>query len=109
MLHLNSETDNPHHKTGETRVKRDAEMVNHVLADIDINPFRIIREHLINIHTGQNADPAVHHVLSNVDNIGMITLSVSLNSDKKTTTTVKLKSFHSQSLAMLNEKKKDVY
>ena len=105
MLHLNSETDNPHHEAGETRVKRDAEMVNHVMAAIDINPFRITSEYLINIHTGQNADPEVHHDLTNVENIGMKALSVSLNSDKKTTTTVKLKTFHSQSLAKPNGKR----
>ena len=39
MLHLNSETDNPHHEAGETIVKRDAEMVNHVMAAIDITHF----------------------------------------------------------------------
>ena len=105
MLHLNSETDNPHHEAGETRVKRDAEMVNHVMAAIDINPFRITSEHLINIHTGQNAEPEVHHDLTNVENIGMKALSVSLNSDKKTKTTVKLKTFHSQSLAKPNGKR----
>ena len=43
MLHLNSETDNPHHEAGEIRVKRHAEMVNHVMSAIDINPFRITR------------------------------------------------------------------
>ena len=66
------------------------------MAVIDINPFQITSEHLINIHTGQNADLEVHHDLTNVENIGMKALSVSLNSDKKTT--VKLKTFHSQPL-----------
>ena len=47
-------TDNPHHEAEETRVKRDAEMVNHVITAIDINPFRITSEHLNNIHTGQS-------------------------------------------------------
>ena len=58
-------------------------MVNHVMVVIDINPFRITSEHLINIHTGRNADPEVHYDLTNVENIGMKALSVSLNSDKK--------------------------
>ena len=49
QLHLNSETDNPHHEARETRVKRDAEMVNHVMAAIAINPFRITSEHIINM------------------------------------------------------------
>ena len=46
-------------------------MVNHVMAAIDINPFRIPSEHLINIHTGQNADPEENHNLTNVENIEM--------------------------------------
>ena len=104
MLHLNSETDNPHHEAGETRVKRDAEMVNHVMAAIDITPFRITSEYLINIHTGQNADPEVHHDLTNVEHIGMKAPSVSLNNDKRTTIG-KLKIFHSQYLAKPNGKR----
>ena len=66
-------------------------MLSYVMAAIHINPFRITSEHLINIHTCQNAE---HHGLTNVENIAMKALSVSLNSDKKTTTTVKLKTFH---------------
>ena len=104
MLHLNSETDNPHHEAGETRVKRDAEMVNHVMA-IDINPFQITSKHLININSGQNADPEVHHDLTNVENIGMKALTLALKSDKKTTATVRLKTFHSQSLPKPSSKK----
>ena len=75
------------------------------MAAIDINPFRNTSVHLINIHTGQNAAPEVHHDLTNVEKMGMKALSVLLNSDKKTTTTtVKLKTFHSQTLSCNGKK-----
>ena len=80
-------------------------MMNHVMAAIDINPFQITSEHLINIKSGQNADPEVQHDLTNVENIGMNALTLALKSDKKTTPIVKLKTFHSQSLVRHSSKK----
>ena len=52
MLHLYSETDNLHDEAGETRVKGDGEPC---YGSHRHHPLRITSEHLINLHTGQNA------------------------------------------------------
>ena len=81
------------------------EMVKHVMPAIYINPFQITSENLINVKSGQNADHEVRHDLTNVENIWIKVLNPALNVDKKTITTVKLKTFHTQSLAKPSIKK----
>ena len=94
MLHLT--TSNPHHESGLTRVTRDAEMVLKVMATIDTNPFSATMTALVNISTGQQADPVVQEHLTGVNELGLKALSCSISSDQKKTSIVKLKTFHNQ-------------
>jgi hypothetical protein len=92
MLHLNSA--NPHHESGQARVARDAGMVLRVMAAIDINPFTATTTALVNISTGQHAEPAVEEHLTNVKELGLRALSEAIAGDQKKTAIVKLKTFH---------------
>ena len=89
-------TSNPHHDSGPTRVARDAEMVQKVIAAIDTNPFSATMTALVNISTGQHADPVVQEHLTGVKELGLEVLSSSISGDEKKTTIVKLKTFHTQ-------------
>ena len=96
MLHLT--TSNPHHESGPTRVARDAEMVLKVIAAIDTNPFSATMTALVNISTGQHADPVVQEHLTGVKELGLKALSSSISGDQKKTFIVKLKTFHTQNV-----------
>ena len=104
MLHLNSAK--PHHKCGQTRVARDAEMVRNVMAAIETNPFTTTHTHtsLINISTGQRAQQEVEDHLINVKQLGSKALSASLSGDQTKTSIVKLKTFHTQNAKTKNTK-----
>jgi len=78
MLHLT--TSNPHHEFGPTRVARDAEIVLKVIAAIDTNPFSATMTALVNISTGQLADPVVQEHLRGVNQLGLKALSCSIHS-----------------------------
>ena len=73
MLHLN--TANPHHESGHKQVTKNANMVLKVMAAMDTNPFTATTPALINIATGQCADPEVKDHLLNVKEIGHKALS----------------------------------
>jgi len=94
MLHLTNL--NPHHESGPTRVARDAEMVLKVIAAVDTNPSSTTMPALVNISTGQHADPAVQEHLTGVKELGLKALSCSISGDQKKTSIVKLKTFHTQ-------------
>ncbi|KAK1903960.1 Calmodulin-regulated spectrin-associated protein 3 [Dissostichus eleginoides] len=94
MLHLHSSS--PHHKSGWSRVNRDAEMVVKVMAAVETNPFTTATPSLINISTGEFADPTVKDNLTSVKAVGLNALSESLSSDQKKTSVVKLNTFHKQ-------------
>ncbi|KAF3844263.1 hypothetical protein F7725_013604 [Dissostichus mawsoni] len=64
MLHLHSSS--PHHESGWSRVNRDAEMVVKVMAAVATNPFTTATPSLINISTGECADPTVKDNLTSV-------------------------------------------
>ncbi|KAJ4932499.1 hypothetical protein JOQ06_010919 [Pogonophryne albipinna] len=81
-LHLHSSS--PHHESGWSHVKRDAEMVVKVMAAVETNPFTTATPSLINISTGECADPTVKDNLS-VKAVGLKALSESLSSDQKKT------------------------
>ncbi|KAK1887687.1 Ryanodine receptor 2 [Dissostichus eleginoides] len=94
MLHLHSSS--PHHESGWSRVNRDAEMVVKVMAAVETNPFTTATPSLINISTGECADPTVKDNLTSVKAVGLKALSESLSSDQKKTSVVKLNTFHTQ-------------
>ena len=54
---LQFHTTNPHHESGTARVMRDADLVERVVAAIQDNPFMASTPQLINISTGQYAEP----------------------------------------------------
>ena len=81
MLHLNS--SNPHHESGPIRVERDSEMIVKVMAAMETNPFTATTTSLINISTGQCAEPAVKDHLINVKELGLRALSESISGDQK--------------------------
>ncbi|KAJ4939712.1 hypothetical protein JOQ06_029150 [Pogonophryne albipinna] len=92
-LHLHSSS--PHHESGWSCVNRDAEMVVKVIAAVETNPFTTATPSLINISTGECADPTVKDNLS-VKADCLKALSESLSSDQKKTSVVKLNTFHTQ-------------
>ena len=94
MLHLHSSS--PHHESGWSRVNRDAEMVVKVMAAVETNPFTTATPSLINISTGECADPTVKDNMTSVKAVGLKALSESLSSDQKKTSVVKLNTFHTQ-------------
>ena len=94
MLHLNS--SHPHHESGNSRVRRDAEMVVKVMAAVDNNPFDGNTTSLINVATGQCADDKVKDDLLNVKQLGIEALSQSINGDQNKTKSVKLNTFFTQ-------------
>jgi len=57
MLHLHSA--NSHHESGPTRVARDSELVQKVMAALESNPFTDSTTNLINVFTGQQAEHEV--------------------------------------------------
>jgi len=67
-----------------------------VIAAIDTNPFSATLTALINISTGQHADPVVQEHLTGVKELGLKALSCSISGDQKKTSIVKLKTFHTQ-------------
>ena len=95
MLYLNPDAENPHHEGGKVRIERDAQQVLNVLAAIEISPFAS-NSNLINIYSGQHADPIVQKNLLNVKEIGTEALSKSIQVIQKTTKTVKLQTFATQ-------------
>ena len=99
MLHLNSETENPHHESGQTRVSRDAELVSNVMAAVESNPFMTSSPQLINIATGQHAQSEVQHDLTHVKAIGHQALAKSVENLQKKTSTVRLNTFQTQNKA----------
>ena len=78
MLHLNTD-----HESGHKQVTKDANMVLKVMAAVDTNPFTATMPTLINIATGQCADPEVKYNLLNVKEIGHKALSDSISGGHK--------------------------
>ncbi|KAK1901877.1 O-methyltransferase cnsE [Dissostichus eleginoides] len=93
MLHLHSSS--PHHESGWSRVNRDAEMLVKIMAAVETNPFTTAATFLINISTGECADPTVKDNLTGLKALSE-SLSESLSSDQKKTSVVKLNTFHTQ-------------
>ena len=91
MLHLT--TSNPHHESGPMQRCRDGPKV---IAAIDTNHFSATMTALVNISTGQHADPVVQEHLTGVKELGLKALSCSISGDQKKTSIVKLKTFHTQ-------------
>ena len=73
MVHLNTD-----HESGHKQVTKDANMVLKVMAAMDTNPFTATMPALINIETGQCADPEVKYHLLNVKEICHKALSDSI-------------------------------
>ena len=71
-------------------------MVLKVIAAIDTNHFSATMTALVNISTGQHADPVVQEHLTGVKELGLKALSCSISGDEKKTSIVKLKTFHTQ-------------
>ena len=78
MLHLNTD-----HKSGHRQVTKDANMVLKVMAAMYSNPFTATTPALINIATGQCADPEVKYHLLNVKEIVHKALSDSISGGQK--------------------------
>jgi len=93
MLHLNKETENPHHEASATRVTRDAALVLSVMEEVKSNPFTNATSHLINIFTGQHASPETQKQLTEVKQIGLMALSDALTSRQTKASAVKLQTF----------------
>ena len=66
MLHLHSQNRYIHHKVGQGRIAKGAEMVINVMASVEYNPFTTSPKNLINIATGQHADSEVEQNLINI-------------------------------------------
>ena len=81
MLNLTSETINPHHDSGRSKVSRDADLVTNVITAVNINPFTQSSDHLISIVTGEHATSEVEYDLAHVKDIGIKSLSKSCLSD----------------------------
>ncbi|KAL3045297.1 hypothetical protein OYC64_013541 [Pagothenia borchgrevinki] len=91
MLHLHSSS--PHHESGWSRVNRDAEMVVKVMAAVETNPYTTATPSLINISTGECADPTVKDNLTSVKAVGLKALSESLSSEEEEDKCCKAKHF----------------
>ena len=76
------------------------------MAAKDTNPFTATTPALINIATGQCADPEVKDHLLNVKEVGHKALSDSISGGQKKTTGVRLKTFHTQNLKSKKSKQK---
>jgi len=98
-------TEGAHHEDGEACIIRDIELVRNMTQYVDENPFLYEGDHLINIVSGEHAQPGVEADLTHVEEIGRKAVSYTITNDKKV---VKLKTFHTPHKKALTSKNKAV-